>query len=73
MMGLMMVVVVVSQSKNCQKVEELSKVKKPQRLEKSAKAISSEEPSFLTSDTRLAFTKRYSQWKTASTVEAYKK
>ena len=35
-------------------VEKLSKVKKPQRPEKS---IGSEEPGFLTTDTRLAFTK----------------
>ena len=40
-----------------QKVEESSKVEKPQKLEKSAKAIGSEELSFLTSNTRLAFTK----------------
>ena len=40
-----------------QKGEESSKVEKPQRPEKSARAIGSEEPSFLTSDTRLAFTK----------------
>ena len=38
-------------------VEKSSKVEEPQRPEKSAKAIGSEEPSFLTSDTRLAFTK----------------
>ena len=38
-------------------VEKLSKVEILQRPEKSAKAISLEEPNFLTSDTRLAFTK----------------
>ena len=48
---------VASQSKSYQKVKILSKVKKPQRLEKSAKAYSLEEPSFLTSDTRLAVMK----------------
>ena len=42
---------------SCQKVEELSKVEKPQRPEKSAKVIGLEEPSFLTSNTRLAFIK----------------
>ena len=53
MMGLILVVVVVvaSGSKNYQKSKNLK------RLEKSAKAIGSEEPSFWTSDTRLAFTK----------------
>ena len=38
-------------------VEKSSKVEEPQRPEKSAKAIGSEEPSFLTSDTRLAVAK----------------
>ena len=38
-------------------VEESSKVEKLQRPEKSAKAIGLEEPGFLTSNTRLAFTK----------------
>ena len=56
-MGLMMVVVVTSWSKSRQKVKESSKVEKSQGLEKSAKAINSEEPSFLTSDTKLAFIK----------------
>ena len=42
---------------SCQKVKESSKVKKPQKPDKSAKVIGSEEPSFLTSDIRLAFTK----------------
>ena len=54
-----------------QKVEGLSKVEKPQRPEKSTKTIGLEEPSFLTSDTRLAFTKMgsshtNSQWRTTS-------
>ena len=40
-----------SKSKNCQKS------RKPQRPENFAKAIGLEEPSFLTFDTRLAFTK----------------
>ena len=39
-----------------QKVEGLSKVEKPQKPEKSAKTIGLGELSFLTSDTRLAFT-----------------
>ena len=68
MMGLM--VVVASQSKSCQKVEELLKVEKPQRSEKSAKAIDMEEPSFLTFDTRLSFTKMGSS-RTKLTMENY--
>ena len=39
--------------------KKLSKVKKFQKCKKSAKAIGSEEPSFLTSNIRLAFTKMY--------------
>ena len=42
---------------SCQKVKELSKVEKPQRPEKPVKGIGLEEPSFLTSDTRLAVMK----------------
>ena len=49
----MLVVVVASWSKSRQKSKNLK------RPEKSAKTIGSEEPSFLTSDTRLAFTKMY--------------
>ena len=54
---------------SCQKVKRLSKVEKSQRPEKSAKTIGSEKPSFLTSDTRLAFTKMgfrhtNSRWRT---------
>ena len=48
-------------------VEKSSKVKKPQRPEKS---IGSEEPSFLTSDTRLAFIKMGSSH-TKLTMENY--
>ena len=59
----MMVVVVASRSKSRQKVKELSKVEKPQRLEKSAKAIGLKEPSFLTSDTRLATIENCWPWK----------
>ena len=44
-------------SKSCQKSKNRQKVKNPQRPEKSVKVIGLEEPSFLTSDTRLAFTK----------------
>ena len=43
--------------KKLSKVEKSTKSKKPQRPEKSTKAIGLEEPSFLTSDARLAFTK----------------
>ena len=57
-------VVDLSKSKNCQKS------KKSQRPEKFAKAIGSEEPSFLTSDTRLAFTKIGSRH-TKLTMENY--
>ena len=42
---------------NVRKVKKLSKVEKLQKLEKSAKVIGLEELSFLTSDSRLAFTK----------------
>ena len=66
MMGLM--VVVASRSKSRQKVEELSEVEKPQRLEKSAKAIGLEEPSFLTSDTRLATMENCWLWKSLRTA-----
>ena len=68
MMGLMIVVVMASRSKSRQKVEELSKVEKPQRLEKSAKAIGSEEPSFLTSDIRLATMENCWPWKSLRTA-----
>ena len=40
-------------------VKKSSKVEKPQRLKKFAKAIGLEEPSFLTFKTRLAFTKMF--------------
>ena len=40
----------------------LSKVEKRQRPEKSAKVLGSEKPSFLTSNTRLAFTKMGSSY-----------
>ena len=40
-----------------QNVEKLSKIKKPQKPDKSAKVISSEKLSFLTSDTRLVLIK----------------
>ena len=43
-------------------VEKSSKVEKSQKPEKFAKNIGLEEPSFLTSDIRLAFTKKYSRW-----------
>ena len=43
--------------KRSNSVEKSSKVEKPQRPRKSAKVIDSEEPSFLTSDTRLALIK----------------
>ena len=52
-----LMVVVVNQSKSHQQVEESSEVEKPQKPEKSAKVIGLEEPSFLTSNIRLAFTK----------------
>ena len=52
-----LIVVMANWSKSCQKVEELSKVKKSQRPEKSAKVINSEKPSFLTSANRLVVTK----------------
>ena len=51
-----------------QSVEKSSKVEKPQRPEKYAKAIGSEEPSFLTSDNRLTLTKRGSS-RTKLTME----
>ena len=54
-MGLIMVV--ASRSKICQKVGKLLKFEKPQRSKKSANVIGLEEPSFLTSDTRLTVTK----------------
>ena len=47
----MLVVVVASWSKSCQKSKNLK------GLKKSAKVVGSEEPSFLTSDTGLIFTK----------------
>ena len=46
-------------------VEKLSKVEKP---EKSAKAIGSEKPSFLTSDTRLAMIENCWPWKSLRTA-----
>ena len=44
-----LMVVMASRSKSCQKSEE------PQKLDKSAKTIGLEEPSFLTSNYRLVF------------------
>ena len=51
---IVLMVVVASRSKSRRKV--VKKPEEPQRPEKSAKTIGSEEPSFLASDTRLAFT-----------------
>ena len=48
---------VVKKSRNCQKSRNRQKVEKPQKHEKAAKVIGSEEPSSLTSDTRLVVTK----------------
>ena len=48
-----------------------SKVEKPQRPEKSAKSIGSEEPSFLTFDTRLASTKMGSRHTKLTTVSSW--
>ena len=67
-MGLMIVVVVASRSKSRQKVKESSKVEKPQRLEKSAKAIGSKKLSFLTSNTRLATMENCWPWKSLRTA-----
>ena len=66
-----LIVIVANWSKSCQKVEELSPVKKSQRPEKSKKAISLEESSFLTFNTRLAFTKMGSR-DTKLTIENYR-
>ena len=57
-------------NRQSQKVKKLSKVKKPQKLDKSAKAIGLEGPSFLTSNTRLAFTKMGSRY-TKLTMEDF--
>ena len=64
MVVVVVVVVVTSRSKNRQKSKEV------QRPEKSAKAIGSEEQSFLTSNTRLAFMKMGSS-RTKLTIENY--
>ena len=62
---------VVDSSKSSKSRRIVKKSEKPQRPEKFAKVIGSEESSFLTSDTRLAFTKMGSRYTELTAVSSW--